>query len=152
MSRRALDFRTLDEAVAELDRLHKAGYEKGGNWDLAQICNHAAIFVRGSMDGFTGPPPPWYLRLIAPFFVRRMIKTRRMPGGVKLPPHLLPAPALEESHEVEELKALLRRFETWKQPLHKAPFGGHSDYETWKQLHLVHCAHHLSFLHPRMGA
>src|SRR5205823_8984937 len=69
MKRRALDFRTIDEAVAEIDRLQKGGYEKGANWSLGQICNHAAIFVRGSIDGFTGPPPPWFIRIIAPFFV-----------------------------------------------------------------------------------
>ena len=152
MTRRAVDFRTIDEAVAELDRLHTGGYEKGANWSLGQICNHAAIFVRGSMDGFTVPPPPWYIRLIAPIFVRRMLKTRKMPEGVKLPPHLLPPATVDETKEVEELKGLLRRFENWKQPLHKSNFGGYSDYETWKQIHLIHCAHHLGFLQPRAGA
>jgi hypothetical protein len=152
MKRRALDFRSEDEVVAELDRLQKGGYEKGGNWSLGQICNHAAIFVRGSLDGFTGPKSPWWLGLIAPMLVRRMIKHRRMPEGVKLPPHLLPAEGVDEGKEVEELKRLLLRFRDHQGPLHPSPFSGEMDRESWRQLHLVHCAHHLSFLHPKSGA
>lgn len=149
--RRQLDFRKIDEVVAELDRLHKGGYSKAGNWDLAQVCNHCAIFVRGSLDGFTDRKLPWYVRLVAPMLVRRMIRTRRMPEGVKLPPELLPR-AGDESHEVEELKRLLVCFRDHKGPLHASPFGGHTDYHTWHELHLVHCAHHLSFLHPAEAA
>jgi hypothetical protein len=148
MNRRPLDFRTFDEVRADLDRL-RAGYQKGGNWSLGQVCNHLAIFVRGSLDGFTGPRPPWFLRMIGPFLLRRMIKNRRMPEGVKVPAHFQPQASAEDSREVQELQDLLRRFEKHQGPLHPSPLGGELSYDTWRELHLIHCAHHLSFLQPK---
>ena len=35
MSQRPLEFRDFAEALAEVDRLHRGGYQKGGQWDLA---------------------------------------------------------------------------------------------------------------------
>jgi hypothetical protein len=147
MTRRPLDFHTIDEAIVDLDRLHHAGYDPSGNWGLAQICNHLAIFVRGSLEGFSAPRPPWYIRLLAPLFVRRMLKTRRMAEGLRIPQELQPPAGTDEAREVEELKALLHRFQEHKGPLHPSPFAGDLSYDTWRELHLIHCAHHLSFLH-----
>jgi len=148
MSRRALDFRTIEEVVAELDRLQAGSYQKGGNWDLAQVCNHLAIFVRGSLDGFTTPKPPWYVRLIAPLFVRWMLWKRWMPERVKIPPALQPQPNADETKEVQGLMQLLLRFKEHRGPLYPSPFAGDFRYDTWREIHLIHCAHHLSFLHP----
>jgi hypothetical protein len=150
MKRRPLDFQSIDEVVAELGRLRQGGYQKGGNWSLGQICQHLGIFVRGSMDGFSGPRPPWYVRLFAPLFVRWMLKKRRMPEGVKIPAHLQPEPDADDAQEVQELKDLLQRFEKHPGPLWPSPFAGDFSRETWLQMHLIHCAHHLSFLHPKV--
>jgi len=150
MKWRPLDFRTVDEVIAELDRLQSAGCSPAGNWNLAQACNHLAIFVRGSLDGFTGSRPPWFARLLAPLFMRWMLKNRRMPEGVRIADELRPSDGLDEAHEVVELKQLLRRFETNKGPLHQSPFAGDISAETWREMHLIPCAHHLSFLHPAM--
>jgi uncharacterized protein DUF1569 len=148
MKRRPLDFQTFDEAIADVDRLHKGGWTRGGNWSLAQVCSHLALFVRGSLEGFTGPRAPWHLRVLAPLIVWWMRKKRGMPEGVKIPESLLPTAQLNEESEVEELKKLLQRFQEHKGPLHPSPFAGNISYETWRDLHLIHCAHHLSFLHP----
>jgi hypothetical protein len=147
MKRRPLDFRTFDEVIADLDRL-QGGYRKGGNWSLGQVCNHLGLFVRGSLDGFSGPKPRWYIRLVAPAITRWMIKKRRMPEGVKIPRHLQPAEGLDDAREVQELKDLLQRFEKHHGPLHQSPFAGDASRETWREIHLIHCAHHLSFLYP----
>jgi hypothetical protein len=148
MNRRPLDFRSIDEVIADLDRLRRGGYEKAGNWDLTHAANHLAIFVRGSLEGFTAPKAPWFIRLIGPMFVRRMIKKRRMPAGVKVPAAYHPAPRGDEKAEVDELKQLLLRFRDHRGPLFPSTLAGELDYDTWRELHLVHCSHHLSFLHP----
>lgn len=152
MKRRPLDFHSEDEVIAELDRLRTLGYEKAGAWNLGEICNHTAIFIRGSLDGFTGPNPPWFIRLVGPWFVKRMIKKRRMPEGVGLPAHLRPKPNCDEATEVQALKKLLIRFRDHTGPLFPSPFGGDLGRDRWRQLHLIHCAHHLSFLHPAGSA
>jgi hypothetical protein len=150
MNRRSLDFHSFDEVIADLDRL-QTGYEKGGNWSLGQICNHIGIFVRGSMDGFTTPRPPLFVRLIGPLLVRRMLKKRSMPEGIKLPSHFLPKDASDDAREIQALKDLLRRFDQHRGPVHRSPLAKMT-YEKWRDLHLIHCAHHLSFLRPAAKA
>jgi hypothetical protein len=147
MKRRPLRFQTFDEVIADLDRLRSVGYRKAGNWSLGQICNHLAIVFRGSLDGFPGAKAPWYLRLVAPVATWWTLTFKSMPTGVRIPRELEPQ-AGDEASEVEEFKRVLRRFEGHKGPLHPSPFGGACDYETWRKIHLIHCAHHLSFLHP----
>jgi hypothetical protein len=147
MSRRALDFRAFDEVVADLDRL-KHGYTKGGNWDLGQACWHLNALIRGSLDGFTGKPAPWIARLFGPLFVRWMLKKRRMPAGFKTPAQFEPPAIADEAAEVWQLMQLIERFQKHTGALHPSPFAGPLTNEQWRELHLVHCSHHLSFLHP----
>ena len=60
MARREIAFLELGEICGELDRLYDGGYEKQGNWDLAQICDHCGYFVEGCLEGF-GEKFPWQL-------------------------------------------------------------------------------------------
>jgi Protein of unknown function (DUF1569) len=146
--RRPLDFRTIDEVIAELDRLHKDGCQSCGKWNLAHMCNHLSVGVRGSMEGFKSPRPSWFLRMLAPLIIWWMFKKRQMPEGVNAPAEFQPHDVKDEATEVEETKQLLRRFQEHKGPLHPSPFAGNLSYDRWLNLHLIHCAHHLSFLHP----
>ena len=147
MNRRSLDFRTFEQVLDDLDRLEKVGYSMAGNWNLGQMSNHLAKFVKGSLDGFA-ERMPWYQRLFAPLFLWWMIRQRSMPAGVSIPDSLRPDPAVEERPEVENLKQLLLRFRDHRGPVEPSPWADHLTYEKWKDLHLIHCAHHLSFLHP----
>ena len=45
MGQRQLTFKDVSEVLAEVDRLHRGGYEKLGQWDLAQVCDHLRYFV-----------------------------------------------------------------------------------------------------------
>ncbi len=148
MNRRALDFRSFDEIKTDLDRLQAKGYGRGGTWSLAQVCKHLSIFVQGSLEGFTAPKPPWLIRLIGPWLIRRIIRKRQMPVGVKVPRAYLPDAVATDAEEVDDLKRLLARFQNHRGPLHPSPLGGDLSYEDWRELHFVHCGHYLSFLHP----
>src|SRR5689334_14771370 len=62
--RRLLRFNSLDEARAdvELVRTHEADVTMLGNWTAAQVVQHLAIVVAGSMDGMP-EAPYWRLEL-----------------------------------------------------------------------------------------
>ena len=85
--RRTLRFETIDQMMAEVDRLveaERAGRLKRlGNWTLGQILGHLAGWAK---FGYTGSP------LNPPFFIRWILRLRKqkflwqpMPAGVKIP-------------------------------------------------------------------
>jgi len=87
VARRALTFDTLGAAVRDAEHLLAVGYEPAGKWDLAQVCNHLADWLRFAMDGFPTPPllirPMfWLLRnTIGPGELRRLIGGKPFPAG-----------------------------------------------------------------------
>lgn|SRR5262245_47594836 len=86
-ARRVLRFETLDQMMAEVDRLVAAGragrLKHVGNWTIGQILGHLATWAEFS---YTDMP------LNPPFFVRWILKWRKtsflygpMRAGVKIP-------------------------------------------------------------------
>src|SRR3954452_16979301 len=59
-TRRELRFASFDEVVADAENLLAKGYERSGNWDLAQVCHHLAEWMRFPVEGF--PTMPVFLR------------------------------------------------------------------------------------------
>lgn len=149
MERRQLDFRDFDAIVADVDRLHTGGYEKVGKWDLAQVCRHLSITMEGSLHG-AGFQAPWLARkLFAPIFLRRILKSRRMPVGVKAPRPLLPKPVPETAAAVTEFQAWLRKVNAHEGTFAPHLFFGPLTPDQWRAIHQIHSAHHLSFLVPK---
>ncbi|MBO0701108.1 MAG: DUF1569 domain-containing protein, partial [Zavarzinella sp.] len=67
VARRPLVFNTLDEIVRDAEALLAKGYDKAGNWDLAQVAGHVANWMTYPIDGFPKAPVPiramlWALR------------------------------------------------------------------------------------------
>jgi hypothetical protein len=146
---RDLEFRSCAEVVADLDRLHAGGYEKAGTWDLAQVCDHLAYFISGSLDGFTFRVPWLFKVLFGRLVLRRILSRRRMKGGIPTPQKPLPPPGADEGEAVARLKGALQRLEDHQGELHSSPFFGYLTPQQWRELHLIHCAHHLAFLIPK---
>ncbi len=147
-ARRPLQFATLDEVMPEVDRLIERGHTTVGKWTLGQICNHLAGALTKSVEGIPFRAP-WILRkTIAPFFLRRLLRTGRMPEGFRLPESALPKPGLDARAEAETLRAALRFYAAHTGPMASHPFFGAIGRETWDRIHLIHCAHHLSFSLP----
>lgn len=149
MPSRDLDFRTFAEAHAELDRLHRRGYEKLGNWDLAQICEHLAFFIDGTLDGHKIKVPWLFKVLFGRMVLKRILSQRRMKTGVFTPQKPLPEPGGDEGAAVDHLKDSLARLEKHQGEMFDSPFFGHLTPEQWRDLHLIHCAHHFGFLQPK---
>jgi len=150
MGRRDLQFHTFGEVLADLDLLRQGGYDRAGSWDLAQICDHLTYFIEASLDGYT-LRVPWLLKvLFGRWVLRRILTQKKMKAGVRTPQKPLPAPGRDEAAAVARLKRVIGRLESHSGELHDSPFFGHLTPGQWRELHLIHCSHHLSFLVPRL--
>jgi hypothetical protein len=151
VGQRQLQFKDFAEVLAEVERLHRGGYEKLGQWDLAQTCDHLTYFVQGSLDGFSFRVP-WLLKfLFGRFMLRRILKQQRMKAGIPTPQKPLPAPGGDQTAAVERFKQIIERLQAHPGELQPSPFFGYLTPQQWRSLHLIHCTHHLSFLAPKAG-
>ena len=145
--RRTLAFSSLDEVMPEVDRL-LLGHRSVGNWSLGQICNHLAINILGSVEGFP-VAAPWLVRkLIGPIAKRRILATGTVKEGIKLPQAYIPNSGLDDRAEAEALRATIRIFSGNSGPMAPHPFFGKLSVAEWHHLHCIHSAHHLSFAVP----
>lgn len=153
--RRKLRFSSLDDIIQDAEHLHAVGYEKTGNWDLAQICNHCACWVKYPMDGF--PKPPLFMkfvffiikRTVLPKVQRQMKEERTFPPGMNTAPFTVFPAGQDEPAAVANLKGELERMKAFTGPMQVSPLLGLQSKEQWVDSHLVHCGHHLSFLVPK---
>jgi hypothetical protein len=149
MPQRELRFHDFPSVLQEVDQLQHHGYDKLGTWDLAQVCDHLTYFVQGSLDGHSFKVP-WLIKvLLGRFVLRRILKQQRMKAGVFTPQKPLPAPGQDESAAVARFREMILRFDGHRGELHASPFFGTLSPQEWRALHLIHCAHHLSFLQPK---
>ena len=149
--RRPLSFANLGEVLADVERLRAGGYERAGNWDLAQTCGHLAAWMSYPMDGFPMRRLPWLIRItIGKLTRRRILKSGRMPARLWTVKESVPAPGGDESAAVERLRQTAERWGRHGEFL-PSPLFGRMDREQWTRFQCIHCAHHLSFLVPRAG-
>ncbi len=155
--RRQLDFHSFEEFSRDVRKLRDRGYERAGNWTLAQNCDHLRLFIDFSLNGFPFKLP-LPMRLAGPLLKRRTLSTRKLPTGVKAPPALMPSgnkclalpkDANVDSEAANRLIETIDRYLDFKGTPQPSPLFGRIDRETWDQLHLIHASHHLSFLVPK---
>lgn len=150
MEPRQLSFDDFAQVRAELDRLQTDGYRPAGQWDLARACDHLTFFIRGSLDGHPYRVPWLFKVLFGRLVLRRILTQRRMKPGVPTP-HKNPSPPNDVSAAVAQLKEALARFESHRGEYRASPFFGALTPDQWRELHLIHCAHHLGYLVPSSG-
>jgi hypothetical protein len=148
MTRRELKFVDFAAVRAELDCLQR-GYDKAGTWDLAQAGHHLNFFVTGSLDGHQFRVPWLFKVLFGRMVLRRVLSGGKMKTGVFTPQKPLPEPGGDADTAVANLKATLARFDQHQGEFRDSPFFGHLTPDQWRDLHLIHCAHHLAFLIPK---
>jgi hypothetical protein len=154
--RRLLRFESIDQMLAEVDRLvqaERAGrLRRLGNWTLGQTLGHLAVWAEFS---YTGAP------IKAPFFVRWLLRLRKrkflygpMRAGVRIP--RVPGGTLgTEPMPLEEAALRLRRvMERLKAEAPTAPnvIFGPLKHEEWIALTLRHAELHLGFHIPLSDA
>ncbi len=147
--RRKLNFASLDEVVADAEKLVASPNSKVlGNWPLSQLITHLARGINGSIDG-SAAKAPWFLRIVGPFIKGRLLK-KRMPSGFKLPKDVEVRffPAADSPQEaLEGLRRAVGRLKTERMTA-RHPILGKLTHEEWTQLHLRHAELHLSFAEP----
>jgi hypothetical protein len=149
MQRRPLDFRTYDEVIAEIDRLNERGYEQIGKWTLGQMCAHLNYYYRGSLEGYKAKLPSVIRYFIGRPLLKKVLKNRSFKPGGQTIPKSVPPDQVDDQAAIAEAKELLIRLRDTTAPPHPSPIFGQLTPEQCRDLHLIHTAHHLSFLIPR---
>ena len=153
--RRQLRFETIDDALAEADRL-VAGEREGrldgaGNWTLGQTLGHLATWANFAFDGY--PPEvraPLPVRLILRL-MRGSILRKGMMAGVKVgkvPGGTLGLDVLPADEGLRRFRAAMERLRG-SAPTAANPVFGRLTHEQWIQLNLRHAELHLGFQVPR---
>lgn len=150
--RRILRFESLDQMMAEVDRLAEAErtgrLRRVGNWALGQTLGHLATWVD---YGYTGAP------LEVPFFIRWILRLRKrkflhgpMRAGVKIPNlegGTLGTEPLSLEEGLQRYRSQIERLRT-EPPTVPSPVLGKLTHEESIALTLRHAELHLGFLVP----
>lgn len=156
VTRRELKFQSLDDIVRDAENLLTNGYDKAGNWDLSQCCNHLAFWLTCPIEGFGKAPAPlrvffWIARnTFGPGQLRKTIANGFPTGSPTDPASVKPSDG-DDAAGVAKLKRAAERFRDHEGPIVPSPFFGPMTKQTATQLQLTHAAHHLSFLVPKHG-
>lgn len=151
--RRELHFNSIDEALAEIDRLaalDRAGQlECVGNWTCGQVCNHLATWAEFA---FKPNPhkPPFFIKWILRRMKHRFIKGP-MHVGVKIPKMkdgTLGAEPCSLEAGLARMKVIFERLKR-EPPTETHAIFGPLTHDESIAMNLRHAELHLSFLKPR---
>jgi hypothetical protein len=144
-ARRRLKFSDTDEVAADVQSL-RTGFTQAGNWNLRQTCWHLTRAFRSSMTPRPGKrsaikrPIQWAI-------VRVILTTGRLARGVRAPQRVVPDSDVPEA-AIEEFMATLAELKDFSGEFSDHPMLGPLNRNQYMRIHLIHCAHHLSFLTP----
>lgn len=149
--RRELEFRNLDEVVADVEQLAKGEVRTTGTHSFSNIVKHLAL-THDMATGKTPPPSfPWYMKLGMVFMRKSILADKPLTPGFKLPPkaqaYFWPEREYEISESIAHLKESVEYFKS-NGPLEKHPVFGVATTEQNLRLNCRHAALHLSFVHP----
>jgi hypothetical protein len=157
MARRELVFQSLDEAVVDAKLLLANGYEKQGNWSLGQCCGHLANWISYPMDGYPSVPLllrplVWVMRqTVGKSFRKQMLEGGTMDAQLRTIPESVPAADADDTQGVLALQNMAERWKSFAGPVLPSPLLGSLTLDEATKIQLIHCAHHLSFLKPKMN-
>jgi hypothetical protein len=148
--RRELSFTSLDEIVADVERLAGGKTRTTGNHTFGQIVEHLAITLDAVVGTTVPPRPQLIVRLIMPFAKHFILRGPAQPG-FKLPKDaesfFWPQGDVDLHQSIAHLKAAVETYKT-KGPLVIHPVFGKLSPEKNFKLQCDHSAMHLSFVHP----
>ena len=139
----------LAGSFADIDRLHRAHYDRAGNWDLSQILDNVGESLRTALRGTDHRAAGIIRKFFGPLVLQRILRQRRMKAGIKVPQWWLPGPSHDESAALGQFRSEVSTFQEMTISPFPHPFFGPLTKLQWIDLVLIHAAHHLSFLIPR---
>jgi hypothetical protein len=145
-ARPELIFRSIDDLLADADRLRSGPYDKAGQWDLPMILDHLAKAM--TLPASTTVPAP--VAIVARYFIHRMARHDFYPPFTfPSAKSMLPTPSISLESAEPAFRSAAEKIKTLNgQWVTGTPFGPLPRADFIK-LHLLHGAHHLSFLSPR---
>lgn len=147
---RDLTFNTIQEVVAEAERLAAGEVRTTGNHSFAEILNHLALSHDVASGRLTPPPPPFFMKLMRPIIRLFVFGNKPLKPGIKLPPageSFFWPKADDVESALTYLKESADHYRTTG-PVEKHPFFGNVTREQADSLNCRHGALHLSFVHP----
>ena len=154
-ARRALRFDTINDALAEAERLVTAEREGRltcvGNWKLGQALGHLATWANFAQDGYPADVrAPLPVRMVLRLMRGMVLKKGMMPGVRigKLPGGTVGLEEMDAEEGLRRFRAAMERLRA-SPPTIPNPVLGPLTHEQWIQLNLRHAELHLSFQCPR---
>jgi hypothetical protein len=144
--RRPLSFDNFDQIMPDVERL-LGGCSTVGNWSLALICRHLSAALRGTADlPATTPQDPslW----ISEELRRQIFESGQLLEGYAAPPAMVPEDAPCKKSAAEGLRQSIAYYRASDGPLIPHLYIGPLTKVGWDRFHLIHAAHHLSFVIP----
>jgi hypothetical protein len=144
---RRTDLRLSDitDVVAEIKYLSR-GCLSAGNWSLEQICEHLHLALQMRMK--PGKYPPNTPEQDATrSMLESILKSKKLPDGLPVLATLNPGPTANRQ-SIDRCFPSLLAFNSSTDAIAPHPRFGHLSQADARQLNLIHCAHHLSFLVP----
>ena len=148
--RRKLRFATIDDALAESERLaaaDRAGIARPlGNWTLGQIFGHLAVWVEFAYRDIPLQVPFWIRLMMRP--MKRWAVKGRMPAGSRIPNvpgGTLGTKQFSVEAGLQRYREALARLQI-EPPPKPHPLFGRMTHQQWIGLHLRHAELHLSFV------
>lgn len=152
--RRKLRFNSIDDILADIDRIVAAGkagkLRCTGNWTAGQAMGHVAAWINYPYDGFPMGRPPFFIRFILRFLKKKYLRGG-MPAGVKIPKvehGTFATEPLSTEEGAARLGKALARMKSNEEAKYDSPAWGKMPYEERVAINLRHAELHLSFLHP----
>jgi|GEM_PF-580544 len=145
--RRNLNFENFDEIMVDVERLLN-GCDVVGGWSFAQICRHLSSSLRVTAD-LPASTPQDPSKWMAEELKRQIFESGLVPEGYVAPQLVVPAETVAESDEVESLRQAIAYYRASSGPVIPHIFLGPLTKVEWDRYHLMHCAHHLSFVIPK---
>lgn len=151
--RRELRFNSIDDALAEIDRIVQADQHgtlrRTGNWTAGRVFGHLAAWID---YGYTGYPMrvPWFIRML----IRRKKDTYirdGMKAGVRIPrtpDGTYGTDDMPTTQGAQRLRQSLERLKRGEPATYESPAFGPMSHADRIALNLRHAELHLSFLHP----
>lgn len=148
--RRVVRYESLDEILADAERLAVIPTRTLGNWSVGQIYTHLAKAADVLIDGapLSAPlPVQWVLRT----FLKKRILSKSLSPGFKLPKRassLIPDLTSTEMG-LELLRIATARIKKTEKRAERHPAFGKCSTEDWNAWHLRHSEMHMSFIVPK---
>ena len=149
VTRRDVYYSTLDNLLADAERLAHGKVHTVGQWTYPQILDHLARSFNASVDGFEFQAP-WFARVLLAPLLRNWMLTHSMKPGFKLPAKgeaLVPDASISLPDAFEKFAQAVTRFKKEKKRA-PHPFLGNLSPREYEMAHCRHAELHMSFVIP----